>query len=422
MKNCSFLFALLLCTFLSGNVFGHAPDQSYIFLRIYENGMGGRFEMEVDDINVALGSDLQKELDKEDLAPYLNQLKRYWMDHSKFESTFGNHDVLFEDELEILILELGTFVIVDFELSNSNQVPEELEVTYNALFDTLSNHQGLLVIEYNWQAGIYDNESMVSLIFTPSSTKQTLDLSEDSVMKGFLNMVWMGIWHIFIGLDHILFILALVLPAVVVMLKRTETGPYLPAKVPGLGQVNYWEPVDKFKPAIIYVLTIITFFTIAHCITLSLAALDIFNLPSRFVETLIALSIALAAWHNIKPIFKKDWLIAFGFGLFHGFGFASVLGDIGLTGEYMVLSLLGFNLGVEIGQVAIIMVIFPILYYLRTTKYYTRILVYGSLLLIVISLYWFVERVFDIDMPIDDYIALFIQKVIAKIKLLVGSN
>ena len=195
-----------------------------------------------------------------------------------------------------------------------------------------------------------------------------------------------------------------------------EKSTYLPAKVPGLGQVNNWRGVDKFKPAIIYVITIITFFTISHCITLSLAALDIFNLPSRFVETLSALSIGLAAWHNIKPIFKKDWLIAFGFGLFHGFGFASVLGDIGLSGEFMVLSLLGFNLGVELGQVAIICVIFPILFYLRTTKHYARILVYGSMLLIVISMYWFVERAFDIDMPIDDAIGDFIGKVIRRIQ------
>jgi len=183
-----------------------------------------------------------------------------------------------------------------------------------------------------------------------------------------------------------------------------------------MGQVNNWKAVEKFKPAIIYVITIITFFTISHCITLSLAALDIFNLPSRFVETLIALSIALAAWHNIKPIFKKDWMIAFGFGLFHGFGFASVLGDIGLSGEYMVLSLLGFNLGVEIGQVAIICVIFPILFYLRSTKYYARILVYGSLILIAISLYWFVERAFDIDMLLDNYVGDILGKIVRRIQ------
>ncbi len=419
MKNYTFIFTFLLVTFFSQNILGHAPDQSYMFMRVYENGVSGTFEMEVDDINNALGLNLQKELSREDVIPYVSQIRNYLKNHSSFESPLGNHEVVFKDT-DILILELGTFVKLDFDLTNTQQVPDALDVSYSTLFDKEPNHQGMLIVAYNWKAGVFDNEALISLIFTPTSVKQTLDLTDGSIMKGFLTMIWMGIWHIFIGLDHILFILALVLPAVVVLLKKEDSKVYLPAIAPVLGQVNSWKPVERFRPAIIYVITIITFFTVSHCITLSLAALDIFNLPSRLVETLIALSIALAAWHNIKPIFKKDWLIAFGFGLFHGFGFASVLGDIGLSGEYMVLSLLGFNLGVELGQVAIICVVFPILFFLRNSKYYARILVYGSLVLIAISLYWFVERAFDIDMPVDDYIADTIGRIIRSVKYAVG--
>jgi hypothetical protein len=420
MKNCLLTFALLTLSLFTQNVFGHAPDQSYIFLRIYQDSITGTFEMEVDDINTAMGLNLTKELTKDEVLPLLPQIQDYLKSHSGFESTFGKHEVVFK-EIDILILELGTFVMMDFNLTNTDKIPDALDVSYSTLFDKVPNHQGMLVVAYNWKAGIFDNESLVSLIFTPSSIKQTLDLTDGSIMKGFLIMIWMGIWHIFIGLDHILFILALVLPSVVVLLKKEHSKIYLPATVPLLGQVDNWNPVDKFKPALIYVITIITFFTIAHCITLSLAALDIFNLPSRLVESLIALSIALAAWHNIKHVFKKDWFIAFGFGLFHGFGFASVLGDIGLTGEYMVLSLLGFNLGVELGQLAIICAIFPILFFLRNTRYYGRILVYGSMVLIVISMYWFVERAFDIDMPIDDFISDFIDKVIRTLKYKLNS-
>ena len=414
MKNYLFIFTFFLALF-SQDLKGHAPDQSIIFLSVYSDAMGGRFEMEVNDINATMGLNLQKGITKQEAQPYVEQIKAYFLANSKFESSLGLHEAKFNDNIEILDLELGTFILLDFDLTNTASIPDYLDITYTGVFNVEPNHQGVVVVEYNWKAGIFNNESLISLVFTESDTKQRLDLTDASVMKGFLTMIWMGIWHIFIGLDHILFILALVLPSVVVLLKMGEKSVYQPATVPGLGEVNSWKAVEKFKPAIIYVITIITFFTISHCITLSLAALDIFNLPSRFVETLIALSIALAAWHNIKPIFKKDWLIAFGFGLFHGFGFASVLGDIGLTGEYMVLSLLGFNLGVEIGQVAIICVIFPILFILRNTKYYAKILVYGSLLLILISMYWFVERAFDIDMPIDDAIGDFIAKVIRRI-------
>jgi hypothetical protein len=138
---------------------------------------------------------------------------------------------------------------------------------------------------------------------------------------------------------------------------------------------------------------------------LAIASLGIFTLPSRYVESIIAFSIALAALHNIIPIFKsKEWIVAFAFGLFHGFGFASVLGEKGLGGDYIILSLLGFNGGVEIGQVAIIAGIFPVLYFLRTFSIYPKILTYGSGLLILISLHWSIERFFEINIPLGRWL------------------
>ncbi|MEM1357405.1 MAG: HupE/UreJ family protein, partial [Bacteroidota bacterium] len=143
------------------------------------------------------------------------------------------------------------------------------------------------------------------------------------------------------------------------------------------------------------------FFTIAHSITLALAALEVVNLPSRYVESLIAFSIGLAALHNIRPIFKgKEWVIAFVFGLFHGFGFASVLGEKGLGSDFLIWSLLGFNVGVEIGQLLIICAVFPLLFLLRKTAFYSKLLLFGSILLIMIALYWTVERLFEVDITL----------------------
>lgn len=396
----------------------HAPDQSYIFLRVYENAMNVRIEMEVDDINKAIGLNLSKELTEEGFTPYLSQLKAYMMERTSFAAN-GNEYELEYTGLEIIVLELGTFILLDFDLKDSEVIPDALTVSYSGIFDKIPNHQGMLVMEYNWKAGVFNNEALVSLIFTPSSTTQELDLTDASVMKGFLTMIWMGVWHIFIGLDHILFLLALVLPAVVYRIREDseEETYYNKVSLPGFGILDRWNPVKKFRPAIIFVLTIVTYFTISHCITLSLAALEIVILPSRLVESIIAFSIALAALHIIRPIFKKDWMIAFGFGLFHGFGFASVLGDIGLSGEYLTLSLLGFNLGVELGQIAIICVIFPILYYWRKSKNFSKVLTYGAVLLIAISLYWMVERIFDIDLTLDNYIGAGIDKVLSLVGL-----
>jgi hypothetical protein len=138
---------------------------------------------------------------------------------------------------------------------------------------------------------------------------------------------------------------------------------------------------------------------------LCLAAFQIISLPSRLIESIIAISIALAAIHNIYPIVsRREWLIAFVFGLFHGFGFASILAEKGLAGNYLGLSVFGFNLGVEIGQVAIIVLVFPILYMLRKTSLYPKIRVFGSICLILVSLYWFFERALDVDFRVLTFI------------------
>ncbi|MEL6137150.1 MAG: HupE/UreJ family protein, partial [Cyanobacteria bacterium J06628_6] len=110
----------------------------------------------------------------------------------------------------------------------------------------------------------------------------------------------------------------------------------------------------------------------------------------------------LAAVDIFIPIFKgRSWLIIFLFGLFHGFGFADVLAELGVTSQYALLSLFGFNLGVEIGQLAIIAVIFPLLYLVRKQFFYPRfVLQMGGFSLGAMSLYWFVERAFDVNLQV----------------------
>ncbi|MEM9092763.1 MAG: HupE/UreJ family protein, partial [Cyanobacteria bacterium P01_F01_bin.53] len=135
---------------------------------------------------------------------------------------------------------------------------------------------------------------------------------------------------------------------------------------------------------------------------LGLTTLQMVDLPSRFVESIIAASIGLAAVDIFYPIFRRRiWLISFVFGLCHGFGFASVLGELGVTSQHALFSLLAFNLGVELGQVAIIAVVFPVLYFLRKQLFYPRfVLKTGGLLLGAMSLYWLIEQVFDVNIRI----------------------
>jgi hypothetical protein len=145
------------------------------------------------------------------------------------------------------------------------------------------------------------------------------------------------------------------------------------------------------------VLKVVTAFTLAHSITLGLAALGVVHLPSRLVESAIAFSVVLAALNNLRPLVHRGrWLVAFGFGLVHGFGFATVLAELGLPQESLVPALLGFNLGVELGQLAIVAVFLPLAYATRHTWMYRRLIfVGGSAAIALIAAIWMVERVFD---------------------------
>lgn len=387
MKKLLSLFVLLALFLVPNASEAHEVNQSYIFLRIYESkGIEGRFEMNVRELNKLLGTNLPKDLQLKDIEPYIEQIKAYLLKNTSFSSPLGNHNIIYTGEVDVQKVALGNFVKIHFELDNDEVLPDEMTTDYNSFFELDDSHAAFLITEYNWKAGVINDEMNFSMDFGPGDTSETMSLTDVSVWKGFYAMIKQGVWHIWIGLDHILFLLALILPSVI-RRKKDAAGFNL----------SNWEPVQEFKPAFYYILKVVTFFTIAHTITLTLASLQIVNLPSRIVESIIAFSIGLAAFHNIRPIFKgRDWVIAFIFGLFHGFGFASVLGDLGLTNDFLTVSLLGFNIGVEIGQLVIIAMIFPILFLLRNRKIYNKILLYGSIILIIISLYWFLERVLDI--------------------------
>jgi len=148
------------------------------------------------------------------------------------------------------------------------------------------------------------------------------------------------------------------------------------------------------------VVKVVTAFTVAHSITLSLAALSVVTLPSRWVESAIALSVVLAALNNIWPVvYGKRWAIAFCFGLIHGFGFASVLADLGLPQESLLIALVAFNLGVELGQLVIVGIFLPVAYRLRATAFYQRVLVvYGSAAIALIASLWLVQRALDLKL------------------------
>ena len=256
----------------------------------------------------------------------------------------------------------------------SNLQVGELKAKYALLFDVDPSHRGLV----QWVAPGQSNAQ--ALVFGADSAEQSLALQPTSVWQTLHQYLKDGVLHIWAGYDHILFLLSLLLPAVLIR------------------QAGKWEPAPRLGGAFKEVLKVVTAFTLAHSITLSLAALQIISLPSRLVESVIAASVILAALNNLRgTIDKRRWVMAFVFGLIHGFGFASVLTDLGLPQGALILALVGFNGGVEIGQLAIVAVFLPLAFWLRATPFYrVGVLKVGSVIVALLASWWLVQRLFDL--------------------------
>lgn len=149
------------------------------------------------------------------------------------------------------------------------------------------------------------------------------------------------------------------------------------------------------------ILKVVTAFTVAHSVTLVLATLELIVLPVRLVESVIALSVAVSGLNIIFPFLRRyHWQMAFVFGLIHGFGFAGVLSDLSLPAGLFFGSLLGFNLGVEIGQLCIVLVLVPLLLVLGSRASSRRsTLIVSGIVISVFGLAWLAERSLGLTVP-----------------------
>jgi len=210
--------------------------------------------------------------------------------------------------------------------------------------------------------------------------------SADDAPASFPGFVREGVHHILIGYDHILFLLSLLLPAVWIRERAPRGGVT-------------WRPAADLRGVLASVLKVVTAFTVAHSITLGLSVFDVVDPPSRWIESLIAASVVLAALNNLWPVIAEArWKLTFVFGLVHGFGFASALKDAGLAKGALLAPLVGFNLGVEIGQLCIVALVLPLAWSLRGTRTYRGAFAGGSLAIAVVAGLWLVQRAFDLSL------------------------
>lgn len=263
----------------------------------------------------------------------------------------------------------GRYVVLQSTLECTQPV-RRLTVDYGLFLSSDPTHRGIARI-----VGEHEDSAVLVPGAGPRSWAIAGDATRDQA-HGFLGFVIEGAHHIANGLDHILFLVTLLIVAV---WRREGRG---------------WVPRATAASAWKETLRLVTAFTLAHSLTLGLAASGVLAPPTRWVESLIAASVLVAAVDNLWPLLPGPrWPIVSVFGLVHGFGFAGPLQDLGLRQGQLALPLLGFNVGVELGQLALISLLLPLACAFRRERLYaTAVVRGGSAGIALMALAWTVER------------------------------
>jgi hydrogenase/urease accessory protein HupE len=372
------IFAFIIYAFPS-MASAHPYSASFTTIQFLENET--RFEFSIDALSII---ELQEDID----SNKNNVLEISEIEEDKDHLVeFLTHTVILDQnneqqEPEVLDIKIEKKENKDF-LTISLKYPayhpgDTITINDGLYFnDADTNYVNLLAASYSGessQAALQGDNRSWTILLTEEQQEQQAGNQQGNVEEpvqdskpvakttsSWLSFFKLGMSHILTGYDHLLFLFALLL--------RKQT----------------------FKQ---YAL-IVTSFTIAHSITLSLAVLGIMDLPSKFVESIIALSIIYVAAENI---FKKEvnhrWGLTFVFGLIHGLGFANILQEMNLSKANLATALVSFNIGIEVVQLAIVLLLLPLLAYMHKLNSSSKIIKYGSVVIILLGAYWLVQRLF----------------------------
>ena len=350
--------------------FGHLSSGSYLRLEITDRDITGQWDISLRDLDVAIGLDEagSGNLTWGEVRTRRRDIEAYALSRLTIEA--GNSACRMQPT-ELLIDQHadGGYAVLRFNVV-CPVLAHVLTLHYRLLFDIDPTHRGLLTVT--------DHGVVNSTVLASGRAAYTIVLGAPAT-SGFFSFVRLGMQHIVGGRDHLLFLVMLLAPAIVTVRRRGMASCLMEA------------------------MTLLSLFTAAHAVTVSLAALSIIDVPARVSEAAIAFSIAVTAADNIWPILgPRRGMIAFGFGVIHGLGFATALGPLALGGWSLVAALAGFNLGIEIILVALALAAFSVALAFATYRdvLLTRpvsakmIMQLCSLSILVLSSYWFADRSF----------------------------
>ncbi len=247
---------------------------------------------------------------------------------------------------------------------------------YSVICREAPSHAALVSVRNDWNSAIFSGQPKLLGVVQYTAATLVVDRTHGSFWQGFGSVVGLGMRHIAGGGDHLLFLFVLLLPA--------------PLRAAG----GRWTTFRGLKGSVGQLLKIVTAFTVGHSLTLIAGGLGGLRLPGRPVEVLIAVSILVTAVHAMRPWFAgREVFVAGGFGLVHGLAFADSIAPFGFSPWHMAMTILGFNLGVELMQAALVLTAVPPLILLSGSRYYVMVRMTGAALAGGAALVWIGERV-----------------------------
>ncbi|WP_229214292.1 HupE/UreJ family protein [Dyadobacter flavalbus] len=375
------------CCLNAYNTVAHPMPNSVVLLTVHSDYISAELQIPLSELQAAIGlavNDSSAQL----IGRHAPQLRAYLVQHIRPKTRDGKLWRVTVGALKVHETQNAIHGVYRELTAQLDLIPpadadvRKFIFDYDAVLHQVVTHKILVSVSQDWAAGKLAEESpnQVGVIELDIVNNRILpllvNLEPGNSWKGFLSMVRLGIQHIAEGTDHLLFLLVLLLPAPLLYTRRRWTG---------FGGTRY---------SLSRLLWIVTAFTAGHSITLLLGAFGWVRLPGQPVEILIALSILISALHAMRPFFpgKETWIAA-GFGLIHGLAFANTLENLSLDAGSMALSILGFNAGIELMQLLIILVTIPWLILLSRTPVYRSVRLTGAVLAAVAAIAWTAERV-----------------------------